>query len=131
MVAQSYAIRYPNDPAKLILSSTAAWMDELAIFDAFERLGGPGIRAIAEWRWANPTDAVIALYREKCFPFYNTKRSPNRDAAARTVTNNDVAKAFFATGQEGARMDFRAALGGVRCPTLILARELDPITPLA
>ena len=39
-VAQSYAIRHPEHPAKLILSSTSATLRRDRIYDMFERLGG-------------------------------------------------------------------------------------------
>jgi pimeloyl-ACP methyl ester carboxylesterase len=39
-VAQSYATRHPDHPAKLILASTAARVDFPTIFAAFERMVG-------------------------------------------------------------------------------------------
>src|SRR5215831_6662597 len=39
-VAQAYATRYPEHPAKLVLVSTAARIDYNEIFAAFERVGG-------------------------------------------------------------------------------------------
>ena len=42
-----------------------------------------------------------------------------------------VALHFTGVGREVMRMDFRPALGRVRCPVLVMAGEADPITPLA
>jgi pimeloyl-ACP methyl ester carboxylesterase len=39
-VAQSYATRHPDHPAKLVLASTAARIDFDEVFAAFERIGG-------------------------------------------------------------------------------------------
>src|SRR5262245_29887092 len=54
-VAQSYATRYPDHPDKLILASTAAIRDLSQVFAAFERIGGPTAREVAERFWINPT----------------------------------------------------------------------------
>ena len=55
MVAMSYAARHPEGPAKLVFASTAGKMDWTASIDAFEKLGGPKARAIAEQFWTAPT----------------------------------------------------------------------------
>ena len=44
--------------------------------------------------------------------------------------NNDVAIRFNGPRNEHGRMDFRAQLGRVRCPVLVMAGDRDPITPL-
>ena len=38
---------------------------------------------------------------------------------------------FNGPHNEQGRMDFRQALGRVSCPTLVMAGEQDPITPIA
>ena len=47
-VAQSYATRYPDHPAKLVLKSTAAKFDFEIVFAAFETIGGREAREAAE-----------------------------------------------------------------------------------
>lgn len=42
-----------------------------------------------------------------------------------------VAIHFNGPHNEHGRMDFRRALGAIRCPTLVLAGDRDPITPIA
>src|SRR5262249_26520025 len=54
-VAQAYATRYPEHPAKLVLVSTAARIDYNEIFAAFEWVGGMEARVIAESYWRDPT----------------------------------------------------------------------------
>ncbi|MBM3517400.1 MAG: alpha/beta hydrolase [Alphaproteobacteria bacterium] len=128
-VAQSLATRHPDFPAKLILSSTAGTMRLERSYAMFERLGGPNARAVAERFWtdaANPD--VVQPYLDTCFPLYNpTPQSPDR--TARSVRHTAVLAHFFGPGGEGHRFDFLAELRRVRCPTLVLAGELDPITP--
>jgi proline iminopeptidase len=49
------------------------------------------------------------------------------NALARVIMNVELQFDFF----RDFRMDLTADLAGVRCPTLVLAGALDPITPLA
>jgi pimeloyl-ACP methyl ester carboxylesterase len=129
-VAQSYATRHPEHPSKLVLISTAAKFELDAIFDAFERVGGAEIRAIAEDRWLRPTPENRALYIKRCFPFYRTRGS-DAGFVGRAISKDPVAMHFSGPGKEAGRLDFRAALARVLCPTLVMAGEQDPITPVA
>ena len=128
-VAQSYATRHPTHPGKLVLTSTAACADWPAVFDAFERIGGPDARRLAEAYWLSPTPERRREYREKCHPLYCKRPAPDADAGAREIVN-DAVSLHFAT-QEFARLDFRAALARVQCPVLVMAGDSDPITPMA
>ncbi len=129
-VAQSYATRHPEHPGKLVLISTAAKFDLDAVFAAFERVGGTAIRRIAEDRWLRPSPATRALYVERCFPFYRTRGS-DQGFVGRAISKDPVAMHFSGPGNEAETLDFRHALATVRCPTLVLAGEQDPITPIA
>jgi pimeloyl-ACP methyl ester carboxylesterase len=130
-VAQFYAIRHPDHPAKLILTSTAARVDFPTIFAEFERIGGKVAREVAEAYWLSPTVESRAKYLEICFPLYRARPAQNRDAQRRSILKDDVAIWFNGPGNEQGRMDFRADLGGVRCPVLVLAGDRDPIMPMA
>src|SRR5689334_22255859 len=70
-VAQAYATRHPDHPAKLILYSTAAVMLDAPALDAFEAIGGPAARAVAAAYFADPTPETRAAFRATCFPLYN------------------------------------------------------------
>ena len=63
-VAQAYATRHPDHPAKLVLASTAARVDFQTIFAAFERIGGQHARSVAETYWLDPTAESRAKYIE-------------------------------------------------------------------
>ena len=130
-VAQSYATRHPEHPGKLVLVSTAAKMEWDVVFEAFERIGGIESRRIAEAFWLSPTAENRRIYREKCHPLYCTTPVRDPDAAAREIVHDTVSLNFTGPGHEGMRMDFRAALSHVACPTLVMAGENDPITPIA
>jgi proline iminopeptidase len=130
-VAQAYATRHPDHPAKLILASTAAKIDYAEIFAAFERIGGRQARDVAEPYWLEPTMERRMKYLEKCFPLYNTRAPDDPDALKRATLRHDVGLAFNGPDNEHGRMDFRADLSRVRCPTLVLAGDMDPIMPIS
>lgn len=129
-VAQSYATRYPDHPAKLILMSTAAKVDFTAIFEAFGRLGGLEIRDVAESYWTNPTAEGRARYIELCVPFYRQRRDIP-DGLGRAIMKTDVALHFNGPHNEHGRLDFRRDLSRIVCPVLVMAGEEDPIMPIA
>jgi proline iminopeptidase len=128
-VAQSYATRHPGHPGKLVLASTAARVDWPAVFDAFERIGGPQARELARAYWLAPTDERRRAYREKCYPLYYARPGADTDALARAVVHDTVSQHFVT--REFHQMDFRAGLSAVACPTLVMAGDRDPITPMA
>jgi len=129
-VAQSYATRHPDHPGKLILASTAARRDLAPVLAAFQRIGGTTARDAAEHFWTNPTPETRAIYIRVCHPLYRTKPGDTSDASARRIVNNDVVMHFNGPGSEYHTMDFRPFLGKIRCPTLVLAGDRDPITPI-
>ncbi len=128
-VAQAYATRYPDHPAKLILLSTAAKIDFPTVFEAFTRVGGPEVGALAESYWSNPTAEGRARYRERCVPFYRHRR--DRPASVvRAIMRTEVALHFNGPRNEHGRFDFRADMAKLRCPVLLMAGAHDPIVPM-
>lgn len=128
MVAATYGIRHPDHPSKLVLSSTQARLDPQRCLDMFERLGGEAARQAAhEALVARGDGRSFATYGEICMPFYNpTERTP----AAHTIFRLECAKAFHRLGGVWQTMDFLDDLDEIRCPTLVLAGEEDPVTPI-
>lgn len=129
-VAQAYATRFPDHPAKLILTSTAARVDFSVIFGEFERIGGAQARDVAQDYWLNPSPETRIRYLQICLPLYRPNSDGSPEWLKRTIVRNEVAIWFNGPANEQGRMDFRAALGRVRCPVLILAGDRDPIMPL-
>jgi pimeloyl-ACP methyl ester carboxylesterase len=68
MVAIAYAVRYPEHPAKLILSSTAARHRLDRVLSAFERLGGAEAREAARRYRQQPNSETMRDYARICFP---------------------------------------------------------------
>jgi proline iminopeptidase len=127
MVAMSYAARYPNHPSKLILLSTSAHRILDRILRAFERLGGSEPVEVARQFFADPCDRTLNNYLATCLPhYYQTRQDP--DAMARTLFNRRMALRFFAN--DHGRIDLRPMLSQIKCTTLVLTGEQDPITPL-
>jgi proline-specific peptidase len=126
-VALNYAVRHPEHPAKLILSSTAAHIHLDRSFAMFERLGGEEARDLAERFWRNPRDDDLDEYMRVCLPLY-TQRPQPPEVLARVTRNFEVATHFRSSG--GMRFDLRDRLGGIDCPVLIMAGALDPMVTI-
>lgn len=128
MVAGVYAARHPGHPGKVILSSTQARLDTDRCLEMFERLGGPEVRAIAVK--ALVTHGNLDSYMEyaaRCMTLYN----PTPQTRARHTTFRfPCADAFHKVGGVWHQMDFRDQLHKVTCPVMIMAGDLDPVTPL-
>jgi len=66
----------------------------------------------------------------KAMPAYNTTPAPDPDAPARAVMAMGVTLHFFRSGGEIWSFDMLADLARIRCPTLVLGGDEDPITPI-
>lgn len=129
-VAQAYLARHPDHAAGVILSSTAARMTLDLILAAFERRGGPAIRDAAAAFWQDVRAEKVEAYAQVCMPFYTAARP--RDGVpgrARSIVRPEVLEHFSGRDGEMWRMDFRESLRRVRVPVLLLAGDLDPVTP--
>jgi len=111
-----------------VLSSTAARIRQDRSLAMFEQLGGAEVREAARRFFENPGAETIPDFQKKCLPVYN--RNPmGPEFTTRSVTNFDLTFEFFR--HESHSYNFLPSLGRIRCPTLIAAGELDPITPVA
>jgi proline iminopeptidase len=129
MVAMAYAARHPDGPSKLILSSTAGEMRLADTYAAMEKLGGAEARRIAEAFWTAPSPEGAAAYIATCMPLYNPGPPKDGSDRGRALMRTEVMFHFIQGEQR--RMDLLTGLATVRCPTLVLAGGLDPITPVA
>ena len=128
IVAMVYATRYLDHPSKLILSSASIQPIGDRSFTIFERLGGPRARAAALAFWTSPNEDSLAEYEEVCIPLY-TRTAPLADSLRRAVRNPAMRLVFVE--DELQQLDLLRQLGRIKCPTLIVAGEDDPITPAA
>jgi proline iminopeptidase len=127
-VAQRYLARHHGHPGKVVLSSTSHHLGLERKVAMFERLGGPAARDAARAFWTAPSRATWADYETHCRALYNP--TPGSDEArARTVFVEEIL--FTSASGEQQTMDLLPGLARVRCPVLVLAGGLDPVTPLA
>jgi len=127
MVAMAYAGRHPDHPGKLVFSSTSARHELALMLRRFEQRGGPEVAAAARRFWEDPCRETLPDYLRLAMPVYS--RSPgDPDAIARVRWALDVLF-HFAQG-ESRTMDLLPGLANVRCPTLVLGGEIDPICPI-
>ncbi len=128
-VAIAYATRYPDHPSKLVLCCTRAGRPDPECEAAvFERLGGAqaGIAARGFLCAENPDRDALREFIKNCRPLYSrVPYDPEKDA--RQLWQLDVLSAF--RKGEDYTFDYLADLVRIKCPTLVLAGEDDPITP--
>ena len=129
MVAMHYAARHPSRLSKLILSSTAAEFRLDETTKMMRQLGGDQAAEVAHRFFSNPSEDAYDSYRDFCLPLYS---NPNASFASsfrdRAIERPEVALHFFS--DEMARMDMRAEIANITCPTLVIAGTIDPVTPL-
>jgi proline iminopeptidase len=125
-VAMHYAAKHPDHPSKLVLASTQARRHRENTAARFEALGGPEARdcylRIFDGH-GTPEDG--AEYFQRCMPLYS--RTPNPFAPSRSILNlamMDDSTRWFAD------FDARDRVGRITAPTLVLAGEDDPMTPV-
>ena len=136
VVALAYATRHPAHPSKLVLISTEAagdtYLDRRVAL--FERFGGAEVGALARRRFLDldtPWDQTsVDAWRKLAFPLYvRTPRDPN--IGSRTVGRPQVGLHWF-TRPDGESHSFNMfpQLHRIRCPTLVLGGEDDPMHPI-
>jgi pimeloyl-ACP methyl ester carboxylesterase len=132
-VAIAYATRHPSHPAKLVLISTEAAGGthkdhRIAMFD---KLGGPEVGMMARRRlYEGHSDKVsLEAWLRLAFPLY-TRTPPDPDVPRRVVSNLDVLEWFTRPGGEDHTFNMIPDLSRVRCPTLVMGGEQDPMTPI-
>jgi pimeloyl-ACP methyl ester carboxylesterase len=129
IVTMVYATRHPSHPAKIILSSTTARIRRDRIYEAFERLGGKQAREVAQRFWEDPRGETGAEYERVCFPLYSRSGTlADPDVKSRMIFNHELELRFFK--EEGRTFNFLEELHRIECPTLLLAGEEDPVTPM-
>ncbi|MGH7025318.1 MAG: alpha/beta fold hydrolase [Caulobacteraceae bacterium] len=131
MAAMAYATRHPEQPGKLIFSSTAARMRLDVTYAMMRELGGEEAAAIAQAFWSDPSVEGANDYMARCMPLYNPTSDPAVAAELRARAIMRLKVMFHFIVGEQRTMDFRPALARIACPTLVVAGALDPITPVA
>jgi pimeloyl-ACP methyl ester carboxylesterase len=136
MVALAYATRHPAHPSKLILISTEAaggsYRERRVAL--FERFGGPEVGALARRRFLQPEAPLDQeardAWRRLAMPVY-TRIPRDPDMARRAINRPEVALHWFAKpGGESDTFNMFPELDRIRCPTLVIGGEDDPMHPI-
>ena len=126
-ITLNYAIRNPDRPARIIVVSCAARINPEASIRTYERLGGPDVAAVA----AGSTPRLRTHGTSFCPCAVPTSaRQPRRpELGARIVSPRPAVTEHFLR-HEYLQHDYRDRVAEIRCPTLLLGGELDPIVPI-
>jgi pimeloyl-ACP methyl ester carboxylesterase len=136
MVALAYATRNPAHPSRLVLISTEAaggsYRERRVAL--FERFGGPEVGALARRRFLQPAAPLDQeardAWRRLALPVY-TRVPRDPDMARRAINRPDVALHWFAKpGGESDTFNMFPELDRIRCPTLVIGGEDDPMHPI-
>jgi pimeloyl-ACP methyl ester carboxylesterase len=130
-VAQQYAATYPQHPAGLILMATSArFPGQEQIVARFREIGGDHAAEAMRQDLVAPSDQTAAEWARVCGPLLSRRTNPDpawaRAQAAR-IKSPEVYRHF--QRDEARTLDLRPALRNVRCPTLVIVGERDPLVP--
>jgi len=135
MVALAYATRHPAHPSKLVLVSTEAAGDTHRDrrVELFERFGGREVGALARRRFlelqGHPDQVSVDAWRRLAIPLY-TRIPRDPDIARRAINRPEVLHWFTRPGGESHTFNMFPDLHRIRCPTLVLGGEDDPMLPI-
>ncbi len=130
MVAMAYATRHPEHPSKLILCSTAARVDLGRVIAAFERRGGRAAAEAAARFFKDPSAKNGRDYARQCIPLYNYRPDPHLAEMFARIVPNDALTGHYLRVIEPS-FNLLPDLHRVKCPTLVMVGEEDPVTPPA
>ena len=133
-VAQSYLVRHPQHPAKVILSSTSPTCRFDRSIAVYERLGGAAVAEVAARTFAEPSLESFLEFSMTCTPLYHRRREVSWPIRPDLMTLEVLIDFWRDGAAEGAgslkTFDLRAGLLRARCPVLVLGGEDDPACPI-
>jgi pimeloyl-ACP methyl ester carboxylesterase len=127
LVAARYAIRYPDHPAAPVLAAPAARFVPARTVAVFDRLGGAEVGEAARLFWEDPNEHTFADYVRLCVP-HIISYDLTPEVFARSQW--DFATLIDWQAAEGRSVDMRPDFASIGVPTLALAGEDDPQSPL-
>jgi pimeloyl-ACP methyl ester carboxylesterase len=110
-----------------VLSSASAAPVGKRSFEVFERLGGAAAREAAIAFWTNPGPDTRKDYFAQCVPLMTRGAMPP-EFFSRSLRNPDLGDFFFAG--ELKTLNLLPHLPRIKCPTLVIAGEDDPVTTI-
>ena len=128
MVAQGYAIRYPDNLGRLVLSATAPSFRFLAeAQERVEREGSEEQKRVCQWLWEGTFQSLDQLkrYYRAMAPWYAVSFQEEKfeESWGRGIRNFQQTNLGFSSFLR--EFDFTPQLDQLRCPVLVLAGEKD------
>jgi proline iminopeptidase len=128
MVAQGYAIRYPDNLDRLVLSATAPSFRFLAeAQERVEREGSEEQKRVCQWLWEGTFQSLDQLkrYYRAMAPWYavSFQKEKFEESWGRGIRNFQQTNLGFSSFLR--EFDFTPQLDQLRCPVLVLAGEKD------
>jgi len=140
MVAQAYALRYPQNVAGLLLLTTSPSHEFIEKAKRIvEEKGTPEMKAIAKvlWEGAFSSKEELNLFYELMAPLYSTTYNPEATDEERKVSLDARARSnrSYHALNEGfggflRTFDLRSQLSAIKAPTLVMGARHDWITPV-
>jgi pimeloyl-ACP methyl ester carboxylesterase len=132
-VAQQYAGAFPDHPAGLILVSTGSrHPSPEETIERFREVGGDEAAEVHRRDLEAPTEETAAEWARVCFPLLSRRREPDPllERLEAWRFENQSLEVNLHHLPEAKATDLRPALRAVRCPTLVLIGEDDPLIPM-
>jgi pimeloyl-ACP methyl ester carboxylesterase len=129
-VAQQYAATYPEHPGGLILISSGprfGGLDE--VVERVREAGGEEAAEFVRRDWESPREETAAEWRRVIGPIVSLRAGADPVIAGLEAARIQTPEVNLHFMQEGKAMDLRGILGRVRCSTLVLLGEHDPLVP--
>lgn len=132
-VAQHYASTYADDPAGLILVSTALSLpgrDET--IERFREVGGDEAAEVHRRDLESPSEESAAEWARVCYPLLSRRSEPDPllEKLEAWRFEHQSLDVNLHHSRRAKATDLRPALRAVRCPTLVLIGEHDPLIPM-
>ncbi len=129
-VAQQYAAAYPQHPSGLILmAASPRFPGTEQIVARFREVGGDHAAEVMRRELETPSDQTAAEWARVCGPLLSRPSNPDPARALAARIQSPEVNRHFSQG-EARTLDLRPALRNVRCPTLVIIGEHDPLIPV-
>jgi pimeloyl-ACP methyl ester carboxylesterase len=125
--ALTYAHRWPDHPAKLVLANPSARVVVPRIVARFDEVGGAEAGEAAFNYFENPSESTLTEFLRVCFPLL----VPTGLAEVMLTPLWNLELAVHWTGGEGRRVDLRPRLADVVTPAFVVAGADDAYSPAA
>lgn len=133
MVAMTYATRHPDHPRALVLVAAPAVGHAKSIertVAAFRRLGGDAVADVYRRDAQYPTRETQEEWLSVCLPYLTTlphAAGAMLEMRSRMVERPEINLRLSALTRD---FDVRGSLPQIKCPTLVIVGEDDPVTPV-